>query len=142
MLATIQDPAGFVPLYALSFGGAGMPAVPVDGDNPLPVIAMRAAVTATPLAGSSSTSQVVGPFTPQIAWPIWLTLSGTWSGSVRLLRSIDGGTTKLPLTVAGQDWASFTSNAQETFGEESSAGATYYLAITLASGTLTYRVSQ
>lgn len=42
---------------------------------------------------------------------------------MQILRSTDGGTTRLPLTVAGQSWATLTANAQEAIGEESSVGA-------------------
>lgn len=142
MAGIIQDPAGFVPLHALSFGGIGTPAVPVDGEHPLPVVAMRPLGTSTPLGGTVTASDVVGPFAPDLGWPVWLTLTGNWTGTVRVLRSIDGGVTQLPLTVAGQEWATFTGNVQEVVGEESSAGATWYLAIALNGGTLTYRVAQ
>lgn len=98
--------------------------------------------SSTPLAGSTSATATVGPFTPQLGRDIWITLSGTWSGTAQVLRSIDGGTTKLPLTVGGQSWASYTANAQEPFGAENVSGATYYLAITITSGTINYRVSQ
>ncbi len=142
MAGIIQDPAGFVPLHALSFGGIGTPAVPVDGEHPLPVVAMRPLGTSTPLRATVTASDVVGPFAPDLGWPVWLTLTGNWTGTVRVLRSIDGGVTQLPLTVAGQEWATFTGNVQEVVGEESSAGAAWYLAITLNGGTLTYRVAQ
>lgn len=98
--------------------------------------------TSTPLTGTANASTTVGPFTPQLARAIWIVLSGTWTGTVQVLRSTDGGATKLPLTVAGASWASFTANANEPVAEESDAAATYYLSITLASGSVTYRVAQ
>ena len=94
------------------------------------------------LAGSVSASTMLGPFQPDLARAIWVTLSGAWVGRVQLLRSVDGGATKLPLTVAGQPWANFTGNANEIAGEETTPGARYYLSVTLTSGTLTYRVAQ
>jgi hypothetical protein len=57
-------------------------------------------------------------------------------------RSVDDGDTKLPLTVGGLPWAAFTGNACEPVAEESESGAAYYLDVTLASGTLTYRLAQ
>lgn len=140
MTAIIQ--AGFVPLLGVAFGEVGEPAVPVNGAHPLPVVAVRDAIVASPLSGTSSASAVVGPFVPDLTWPIWVQLSGSWTGTVQVLRSTDGGTTRLPLTVAGQSWATFIVNAQEAIGEESSVGAGYWLAITLNGGTLTYKVSQ
>ncbi|GGE83986.1 hypothetical protein [Sphingomonas prati] len=142
MAGIIQEPAGFVPLFGLAFGGVGAPAVPVNGEHPLPVVAVRDAIAAAPLVGTTNVSAVVGPFVPDLAWPISAQLSGSWTGTVQVLRSTDGGTTRLPLTVAGQSWATFTANAQEAIGEESSTGAGYWLAVTLNGGTLTYQVSQ
>lgn len=98
--------------------------------------------TSAALAGTTSATATLGPFTPQLARSIWLTLSGAWTGSAQLLRSTDAGVTKLPLTIAGQPWGAFTANANEPVGEETCAGATYYLAVTLTTGTLTYRVAQ
>lgn len=114
-----------------------------DGGNILTAtVPAQSAATSTPLSGSSSTTQTVGPFTPQLGRPINLTLSGTWVGSVQLLRSIDGGTTKLPLTVGGSAWGSYSANANEPVWTETEAGATYYLAITRTSGTISYRIAQ
>lgn len=102
------------------------------------------AATPTPLAGVDTTAgaQDFGPFTPQLGRAIWLTLSGTWSGTTQVLRSTDGGTTRLPLTIAGGAWGSFTANCNEPVTEESDAAATYYLRITLTSGSATYRMAQ
>lgn len=96
----------------------------------------------TPLTGTASASTVVGPFTPQLARDIILTLSGTWTGAVVVKRSVDGGTTKLPLTVGGSSWGSYAANCQEPVWLETEAGATYYLDITIATGTLAYRMAQ
>lgn len=98
---------------------------------------------ATALAGSTSSSATtLGPFTPALGRPIWLSLSGTWSGTVTVKRSADGGTTRLPLTAGGMAWGIFTANACEQVAEPSESGETYYLDVALASGTLTYRVAQ
>ena len=101
-----------------------------------------AAAGSTPLAGSSSASGSFGPFVPELGRPIRLTTAGTWTGSVQLLRSTDGGTTRLPLTAGGQGWGSYTANANEAVTEESESGATYYLGVTLSSGTISYRMAQ
>jgi hypothetical protein len=61
---------------------------------------------------------------------------------VRLLRSTDGGATKLPVTVAGDTWAQFTANCCEPVWDESEASARLYLDIALTSGTITYRIAQ
>jgi hypothetical protein len=71
-----------------------------------------------------------------------LQLSGTWTGTVKLLRSSDGGTTKLPLTLAGAAWGQFTANCCEPVWEESETAATLWLDVALTSGTLAYRLAQ
>ncbi|WP_232495037.1 hypothetical protein [Novosphingobium kaempferiae] len=114
----------------------------VGSDVPLPVSTVRNAPTPAPMSGSSSTSIIAGPYAPITDTPIHLQLSGTWTGSVALQRSIDGGVTRQGLTVGGAPWAQFTANANEAVWQEGEAAATFYLAITIASGTLTYRVSQ
>lgn len=140
----IQYPAQFAPGVAMSFDtGAGI-ATAVSDTAPLPVrlAAGGGGIRPAPLAGVAAASTLVGPFAPLAQVPIALALSGTWNGTVRLLRSIDGGTTKLPLTIAGSAWAVFSANACEPVWEENEAGAAFYLEIQLASGTLAYRLSQ
>lgn len=141
-MAEVEVPAGFVPQYAVAFGAVDAPAVAVHDDNPLPVRPVRRPSAATPLAGTMSASGMAGPFTPELDRPIWVTLAGDWSGTVELLRSVDGGATALPLTAAGTPWGRFTANANEAIVDESEVGATFYLSATLAAGTLTYRVAQ
>lgn len=138
----VRTPTGFVPEQAIAFTDASGASARVGRENPLPVTSPIHASTATPLAGTASASGAVGPFVPELGRPIMVSLSGGWTGSVQVLRSTDGGATRLPLTVGGLAWASFTANANEAVAEEHEDGATYYLAITLASGSLTYRVAQ
>lgn len=140
--SSVQAPAGYAPMSAPCVKQVDGKCVPVGPDAALPTAPAQTAATSTPLAGSSSTTQVVGPFAPQLGRPMNVTLSGTWTGSAQLLRSIDGGTTKTPITVGGATWASYSANANEPAWVETEAGATYYLALTLSAGTLTYRVSQ
>jgi hypothetical protein len=142
MAAEIETPAGFVPQYALAFGAVDGPAVAVHAANPLPVRSVWQAAAVGALAGTLSASGTVGPFVPELARPIWISLSGNWGGTVDVLRSTDGGATKLPLTVGGERWGRYAANANEAVGDESEAGATYYLAAALQTGTLTYRVAQ
>lgn len=138
----VAMPAGYLTGQAIAYTSPTDRAVMVSLATPLPVVSTPALASSTPLAGATNASAVFGPFTPQLGRQIWLCLSGTWTGSAQLLRSTDSGVTRLPLTAAGQPYASYTANANEAVVEESCAGATYYLAVTLSSGTLTYRVAQ
>jgi hypothetical protein len=139
----VDSPAGFVPVHSIAFAEGDGTAANVADARPLPVAATLIAATAAALAGSVSTSGVPGPFTPNLGRAIWVTLSGSWAGSVQLLRSTDGGATKLPITYGdGTVKAVWTGNANAAVTEETVATASYWLAITLSSGTLTYRVEQ
>ncbi len=71
-----------------------------------------------------------------------LQLSGNWQGTVSLQRSTDSGATRQGLTVGGTPWASFSGNANEPVWQETEADTSFWLAITLTSGTLSYRLSQ
>lgn len=89
-----EAPAGYARVTALRFGAQGRAATPIDAYHPLPVRgATVAAAAATPLAGATSATGVEGQFAPELARPIVLTHSGSWMGSVQLLRSVDGGAT-------------------------------------------------
>jgi hypothetical protein len=137
----VSAPAAYAPVSAIGFAEPDSTLAPVSADRPLPVSAVSAPAPAA-LTGSAAASNVVGPFTPTSAKPVVLALSGTWSGTVKLLRSTDGGTTKLPVTAAGQVWGVFSANCCEPVWEESVAGAALYLDIVLGSGTVAYRVAQ
>lgn len=142
VIKSVEAPAAYVPQDALAFGAEGANAVGVDPAHPLPTVQRLTAAASTPLAGTASTSASVGPFAPELGRPIWVTLAGAWTGTATVSRSVDGGATKLPLTVGGAAWGSFTAPAQEPVGEESEAAATWWLDIALVSGTLSYRVAQ
>ena len=71
-----------------------------------------------------------------------MTLSGDWQGTARLLRSTDSGATMLPLRVGGLPWAEYTQSGCEQAWVETEDGISFYLDVTLTSGTLAYRVSQ
>ncbi|MBX7539463.1 hypothetical protein [Qipengyuania sphaerica] len=137
----LQTPGGFAPAYALGIDdGTGNLALVADS-RPLPVQSALPAAPA-PLEGWTGNDALVGPFTPASPAPVYCTLSGDWQGSVAVKRSTDGGTTLHPLTVAGDAWGAYSSNACEPVWEESESGATLWLDCRIASGTLTYRLAQ
>lgn len=139
----IQSPASYVPSRAAAFSDVDGTSILVSATSPMPVtLAAASGGSPTPLAGSASTSAILGPFQPALDRGIMLALSGTWSGTVKVLRSTDGGTTKLPLTLAGASWAQYTANCCEAVWEESESAARLWLDVTLTSGTLTYRFGQ
>ncbi len=125
---------------AVSVSNAAPLAVNVNNTMPMAVNLVNPITTA--LAGNASASAVVGPFAPVMGRAVILSLAGNWVGTVKLTRSTDGGVTKLPLTIAGGEWANFTGNCCEAVWEESDAMASLYLDITLVSGTVAYRLAQ
>lgn len=141
MTMLVEAPAGYIPAVAVSFGGQDAAAQAVDADHPLPVQPAYRAAVASPLVGVSAGTDLVGPFQPDLGRPIWLTLSAGWSGSVTVMRSVDGGATRRAVTLAGTAIA-FTGSMQEAIGEESVAGASWWLAIAATSGAVGYEVRQ
>ena len=141
----VKAPGGFAPAFALGQADAAGNLVLISADNPLPV-ASASGPTVTPpppaLEGETSQSLLAGPFDPAPGRPIYLQLDGQWTGTVRLSRSVDGGASRHPLTLAGAEWGVFVGNACEPVWEEYEAGAALYLDISLDSGLLAYRVSQ
>ena len=137
---TISVPAGFAPAYAVGFAGTGGGLALVSSTDPLPVVI--SAPAPAPLIGQSATPTVVGPFNATVGRAIVVALAGEWTGTVRLLRSTDGGTTRLPLRVAGGAWAEYAASGCEQAWSETEEGASFYLDIALESGSVAYRVSQ
>jgi len=137
----LKTPAGYVPQMAIAIANTVGDADLVSAANPMP-IQEQPFVAAPALEGTAVASGQFGPFQPRAGRPIVLTLSGTWAGTVKLLRSVDGGSTRLPVTASGLIYGVFTSNACEPVWEESEAAALLYLDVTLASGTLSYRMGQ
>lgn len=137
----VEAPGGFPPVFALgSTDSSGMLSL-VGADSPLATVAsVRPAPAA--LEGSVSDTTLAGPFAPSALAPVYLTLSGEWEGSVRVLRSADGGSTLHPLTMGGADWGRFSANACEPVWVDSEVGAALYLELAPVSGTIAYRLSQ
>ncbi len=137
----IQLPAGFAPAFALGYSDENGDFVLAKSSAPFPVSTGDRPRPAA-LEGSSSASTLVGPFAPVPGISVMLELTGTWTGSVQLQRSSDGGSTLHDVTLAGAQWGNYAANACEPVWDESEPGAELYLSITITSGTLAYRVSQ
>ena len=137
---SISAPAGFAPAYAVGYADEGGALTLVSNGMPLPVA--TSAPAPAPLTGISAASGIVGPFNAISGRLLTVTLDGEWSGTVRLLRSIDGGKTRSSLRIGGSAWAEYCANGCEQAWSESEEGAGFYLDITLDSGAVAYRVSQ
>jgi hypothetical protein len=142
----IKMPAGYAPAQAVGYADASGRIILVDSNNPLPITTVGNAAPPVevppPLEGIASTAQIIGPFAPIADRSVVLTLSGTWEGSVQLMRSVDRGATMHKVTAGGAEWGHYTGNACEPVWQESMAGAQLYLDVVLQSGTLAYQVAQ
>lgn len=136
----IQTPAGYASAYAIGYADPAENLVLVSGASPLPVASASAAPA--PLTGESAASLLAGPFEAVSGRVVTVTLGGSWQGSVRLMRSTDGGATLDPLKVAGEPWAQYSAPGCEQAWFEGEDGASFFLDIELASGSISYRVSQ
>jgi hypothetical protein len=141
----ISYPGRYAPGVAVNFADANGAARQVSESSPLPV-ALAAAPAGTPapapLAGSATAATTAGPLAAVSGKPLILTLGGTWSGSVRLLRSVDGGTTRVPLSLGGAPWGTFTGNVCEPVWDETEDAVTFYLQLAPASGEVEYPLVQ
>lgn len=141
MPVPVINPAGYVPVFAVGYSDDAAGSFSVSPSRPLPV-APVVLNKPTPLTGSVSASGQVGPLAVLPRQPVMLALSGTWTGTVTVLRSTDGGVTRLGLTILGQAYGQFTANGCEPVWEEAEDAAALYLDIALTSGTVTYRLAQ
>ena len=143
MPTPIQNPTGYAIPRAIAYADVDGSMLQVSTAAPLPVaVASGGSSATTPLTGSAATTSVVGPYQPAIGRAVMLLLTGTWTGTVKVVRSVDGGTTRQPLTINGTTWGQFTANCCEAVWDESEIAARFYLDITLASGNVNYRVAQ
>ena len=137
----IEAPAGFAPIFAIGGDdGTGNLAV-VSAAAPLPTVASVPAAPAA-LEGQTAVPVIAGPFAPAPLSPVYITLGGTWTGQVRLLRSTDGGATRRPVTLGGAGWGVFNGNVCEPVWQESESAAELFLEITPSSGLVEYRLAQ
>jgi len=121
----------------------GGPAAPASLSNPLPVTSILQPAGSAPLSGVANASGDVGPFVPELARDMWITLTGNgWAGSAQVMRSIDGGATKYALTAGGQPWANYEADAHERIGQETVGGAVYYIRFVVTAGSVAYDLRQ
>jgi hypothetical protein len=148
---------------AVTIEAAGGPGATQTVANAVPVT--QAVSGTTPLAGNftavapnaflSSTTASTGlsaAFSSVPAHAVWVKLRGnnpatantgpgTFSGTVIVQKSIDGGQSWDPLTVGGAAYASFTGNCDEAVSAEDDSAALYRLACTAyTSGTIYYSI--
>lgn len=81
-------------------------------------------------------------FVPNKYRPFNISIWGTFSATVRVVRSFDGGATYLPITADGNALLTFTGPVSEQWSEPE-ADVLYRLECTVfTSGPVNYRISQ
>lgn len=107
------------------------------------VIIVTPASIASPVTGLASADGWSASFTPQLGRDMYLTLSGTWTGTVQIQRSVDDGATWNNVTYGGGlPWGRYTANCDEVVDTPTDAAAIYRINIDIASGTVRYRLAQ
>lgn len=140
MPTPILSPSGYAATRALAFADPDGNAVIASAALPLPVT--LGWDPTVPLTGTTTVGGSFGPYQPALGRDVMLGLSGSWTGSVRVMRSVDGGLTRVPLTMAGTTWGQYAANCCEPVWQESEAIARLYLDVTLSGGVLSYRLAQ
>ncbi|WP_267387631.1 hypothetical protein [Sphingomonas sp. GC_Shp_3] len=159
--SSVQAPGGFAPMQAPCVRQSDGSCVPVSPVAPWPITqGPLAAAISTPLAGTVTSgtvtpssgaagfangSAVIGPLTPQLGRDVGLKLWTTNNAaySCQLVDSIDGGATKLPLTIFdAATGGPYTGPVNSIITNETIANTQVYLLCTVASGTLNYVVAQ
>lgn len=96
-----------------------------------------------PVSGTISTNGVSEVFDPELNRGMYLTLAGTWVGTVQVERSVDGGQTWSSTTIAGgQPWMLYTTNCDEVIDVPTDSNGKFRLKFTLSSGAAIYRLAQ
>ena len=137
----VRTPAGYAPAFAIGIENADGHFAPLGPAVSLPTNQSTGPVPAA-LTGVASEAKTVGPFVPAPFCPVYLTLSGDWTGDVRLLRSTDGGATRHPVTLGGAEWGRFAGNVCEPVWSETERGATLWLDLAPVTGTIGWRIAQ
>lgn len=159
--SSVQAPGGYAPMQAPCVRQSDGSCVPVSPIAPWPITqGPLAAAVSTPLAGTVTSgavnpssgaagfangSALIGPMAPQLGRDIGLKLWTTNNAgySCQMVDSIDGGTTKLPLTIFdAATGGPYTGPVNSIVTNETIANTQVYLSCTVTSGTLNYVVAQ
>lgn len=109
----------------------------------IPMIVYMPSATSDPLTGSANASGATGALVPTVGYNLYLTLTGTWSGTVRVQKTVDNGINWTTVTAGGgAQIGVFTQNCDESVLKVTDPKARYRLQFTMTSGTVVYRLGQ
>jgi len=108
----------------------------------LSIVLTTPASMVTPITGSSSGSSVSPVLIATGGYDLYLTLSGTWTGTVTVQVSHDGGVTWSTLSdTYGGNNSVYTQNCDEAVTNVLEDGTRFRVVATLTSGTVSYRLA-
>ena len=119
-------------------------------DPGFPVVQKTAPASSTALTGNENATITVGPFSPDLGRAVYTEIIGDgFTGTIQILRSKDGGTTKELMTKSGSpifninlSEATTAVIVNEIIDTPLSATLTYYIAITVTAGSLKWSLYQ
>lgn len=115
----------------------------VPDDTVIPMIAHLPASLTTPLTGTANAPGATAAFTPDVGYNLYLTLTGTWTGQVRVQRSVDNGLNWTTVTTGGGNLSGeYIRNCDEAVLKVTDTRARYRLQFNIATGTVIYRLGQ
>jgi len=130
--------------YAVSATRGLRTSAAIAGSTACAISATTTAITPTgcPATGSAG-AYVAGPFAAQAGYPVRLVATGIWAGSIAVGTSADSCVTVNALTIAGQAWGVYTTNANEAVDvPPTTGGVAYCLTVSVTSGTLNAALRQ
>ena len=115
----------------------------LDSDTPIPMIVHTEPLVNPPVSGTVSVSGASNSLVTTPSYNLYLTLTGTWVGTVRLQKSIDNGVNwHLVTSHSGTSVYEFTQNCDEALFTVTDPKARYRLQFVMTSGSVTYRLAQ
>lgn len=116
----------------------------VPATDIVPMIRYMPPSAVVPLTGTVSSGQSIntGMLSPDTGYYLYLTLTGSWTGTVVVQHSTDNGVTWNAVTTNGQPAGTYIRNCDEDVLKVSDPNSKYRLAISVTSGALAYRLAQ
>lgn len=120
--------------------------------NGFPFVQKMDAALSVPISGTmtSGATQVSSSFIPELGRSVYVEIIGAGgaTGTINVVRSRDGGTTKFPITRNGVNTSALNPVGvtgimfNEDVDVPESANFTYYIIATLSAGSISYNIFQ
>lgn len=109
----------------------------------MPMLVYTPPAQIIPIVGFATAAKNTQSFSPEVGYKLYLTLTGTWVGSVTVQGSLDNGVTWNALTSHGGGTVGvYTTNCDEAVLDVTSTAYKYRLSLSISSGQVDYRLAQ